>query len=215
MKRYDRHYFDKWYRDPTHRVSSGAAIARKVRMVAGVAEYLLGRQLRTVLDVGCGEGAWLLALRKLRPRVEYVGVDPSDYAVRRFGATRNIRKGSLATLDAAAAPGPYDLVVCCDVLQYVTDHELRVGLGHVRALLGGVAFLEAYTTADSVEGDLRGWHARTPDEYRRLFRRAGLTPCGLHCYAAPSVAANTHALERADGPTAQPATVIPISRARS
>jgi SAM-dependent methyltransferase len=214
VKRYDRAYFDKWYRDPRHRVISDAAVARKARMVLGVAEYLLGRPVRTVLDVGCGEGAWLAPLRRLRPGVAYLGVDPSEYAVRRFGAARNLRLGTLAALDAVAGPGPFDVVVCCDVLQYVSDDELRAGLGHVRALLGGVAFLEAYTTADDVEGDLRGWHPRTPDAYRRLFRQAGLTPCGLHCYAAPSVAENTAALERAEGGD-RPATVIPISRART
>lgn len=197
MKRYDRAYFDRWYRDPRHRVSSGAAVARKVRMVLGVAEYLLGRPVRRVLDVGCGEGAWLLQLRRLRsPRLDYVGVDPSEYAVRRFGAARNLRRGTLATLDEAAGPGPFDLVVCCDVLQYVGDDELRAGLGHLGQLLGGVAFLEAYTSADNVEGDLRGWHQRPPHEYRRLFRDAGFTACGLHCYAAPAVARNTTALER-------------------
>lgn len=207
-KRYDRSYFEKWYRDPRHRVSTGAAVARKVRMVLGVADYLLGRPVRRVLDVGCGEGAWLLALRRLRPAIAYVGVDPSDYAVRRFGRARNLRRGTLATLDGAAGPGPFDLVVCCDVLQYVSDDELRLGLAHVRALLGGVAFLEAYTSADEVEGDLRGWQSRTPAAYRALFRAADLTPCGLHCYAAPAVAANTAALERA-GATPRAAALLP------
>ncbi len=200
MKRYDRAYFDRWYRDPRHRVTSPAAVARKARMVVGVAEYLLGRPVRTVLDVGCGEGAWLAPLRKLRPRVEYVGVDPSAYVVRRFGASRNLRLGTLATLEASATPAPggaFDVIVCCDVLQYVGDRELGRGLAHISALLGGVAFLEAYTTADRVEGDVRGWHWRTPGRYRAAFARAGLTACGVHCYAAEPVAATTAALERA------------------
>jgi SAM-dependent methyltransferase len=209
MKRYDRDYFDKWYRDPHHRVSTGAVVARKVRMVLGVADYLLGRPVRRVLDVGCGEGAWLLALRRLRPGIAYVGVDPSEYVVRRFGRTRNLRRGTLATVGSAAGPGPFDLVVCCDVLQYVSDDELRLGLGHLGALLGGVAFLEAYTSDDDVEGDLRGWHARTPGAYRALFSEAGLTACGLHCYAAAGVAANTAALERAGAAAREAAPLLP------
>jgi peptide/nickel transport system substrate-binding protein len=51
-----------------------------------------------------------------------------------------------------------------------------------------------------------------PERSKQLLRQAGLTPCGLHCYAAPSVAAHTTALERTDGPSARPATVIPIAR---
>lgn len=209
VKRYDRDYFDKWYRDPRHRVSTAAGVARKVRMVVGVAEYLLGRPLRRALDVGAGEGTWRAALRRLRPRLDYVGVDPSDYAVRRFGAARNLRQGTFATLARAAGPGPFDLVVCCDVLQYVGDDELRPGLGQLRDLLGGVAFLEAYTSADAVEGDLRGWHRRTPAEYRALFQGAGLTACGLHCYAAAPVAAATAALERADPAAPAPPAPAP------
>jgi SAM-dependent methyltransferase len=211
MKRYDRDYFDRWYRDPEHRVISNAAVGRKVRMVLGVAEYLLGRPVRTVLDVGCGEGAWLLALRKLRPRVEYLGVDPSEYAVGRFGAARNLRRGTLATLDAVAGERRFDLVVCCDVLQYVSDGELELGLRHLRALLRGVAFLEAYTTDDEVEGDLSGWHRRTPGQYRHAFGAAGLTACGLHCYAAAPVAANPAALERADPAAPRPAGEAPAA----
>lgn len=200
MKRYDRRYFDKWYRSPRHRVTSERGLARKVGMTVAVAEYLLARPVRRVLDVGCGEAAWRAPLRALRPRVDYVGVDPSAYAVRRFGARRNVRRGSLATLRAAAGPGPFDLVVCCDVFQYVPDAELRDGLEQIRALLGGVAFLEAYTTADEVvDADLADWHWRSPEAYRNLFRAVGLTGCGLHCYAVAGVAATTTALERADG----------------
>src|SRR5687767_7668978 len=90
-KTYDERYFDRWYRDPRSRVVTPAVIARKTRMVIGVAEYFLGRAARSVLDVGCGEGDWYRALRRVRPRIRYLGIDPSEYVVERFGARRNIR----------------------------------------------------------------------------------------------------------------------------
>ena len=37
-----------------------------------------------------GEGAWRVQLRRLRPRVRYVGVESSAYAVRRFGRSRGM-----------------------------------------------------------------------------------------------------------------------------
>lgn len=58
VKFYDRAYYEKWYHDPARRVITQAAVARKVRLVTGIAEALLERPLRSVLDVGCGEGAW-------------------------------------------------------------------------------------------------------------------------------------------------------------
>jgi SAM-dependent methyltransferase len=196
MKDYDRAYFDRWYRAPRTRVHTAADVRRKVRMVVGVAEYMLGRPLRFVLDVGCGEGAWQPILKRLRPAARYVGVDPSAYAVRRFGRRRNIRLGSLERLDEAGLAGPFDLVVCCDVLHYVPADALARGLRHVRDLLGGVAYLEMYTSDDDIEGDVRGWRGRRPEFYRRLARRAALTPCGLHCYLSAELARTAAALER-------------------
>lgn len=196
MKRYDRAYFERWYRDPRSRVKTPADVARKVRMVVGVAEYVLGRPVRSVLDVGCGEGSWRSILRRLRPRASYVGVDPSEYVVRRFGRSRNIRHGGLADLDRHGWSEPFDLIVCCDVLNYLPTRDVTRGLGHVRDLLGGIAYLEIFTAADGVSGDTRGWHRRPGSFYRRLFDRLELTACGLHCYAAAAAAEHVTQLER-------------------
>lgn len=200
MKRYDRRYFDRWYRDPGRRVKTPADIARGAGLVVGVAEYLLGRPVRTVLDVGCGEGGWRQALRRLRPALRYTGVDPSDYVVRRFGARRNILRGSVGdfgTIDDVRRAAPYDIIICADVLNYVPTRELAQGLGHVAALLGGIAYLQVYAEHDLVEGDRREWHDRPASRYRRLFRKAGLTACGLHCYTGESLGPSLSALERA------------------
>jgi len=122
VKRYDRDYFDKWYRRV--RVHSTGEMQRKVSMAVSVCEYFLRRRIRNVLDVGCGEAAWFPHLRALRPRVSYLGLDPSDYAVERFGAARHVRKGSFADLNADRR---YDLVICSDVLHYLNEREIRRG----------------------------------------------------------------------------------------
>ena len=196
MKRYDRAYFDRWYRDPRRRVKTPADIARGTGLVVGVAEYLLGRPIRTVLDVGCGEGGWRQALRRLRPSVRYTGVDPSEYVVERFGKRRNIRLGSFGTLDELELDGPFDIIICADMLNYVPTPELVAGLGHVSELLGGIAYLQVYASRDEVEGDRREWHDRPAARYRQLFRDAKLTACGLHCYAGRDLAPVLTALER-------------------
>jgi SAM-dependent methyltransferase len=195
-KRYDRAYFDRWYRDPRTRVKSAAEIARKVRMALGVAEYLLDRPVRSVLDVGSGEGAWRAPLRRLRPGVRYVGVDPSEYVVARFGARRGIVLGDVEHLDRLALAGPFDLVVCCDVLNYLPDAALARGLRNLRDLLGGVAYLELFDADDEMAGDTRGWHHRPARYYRSLLRRRGLVACGMHCYVGEALAPDVATLER-------------------
>ena len=195
MKAYDRIYFQRWYHDPRTRVSSGRALERKVRLALSAAEYLLGRRVRTVLDVGCGEAAWYLALRRQRRGIAYLGVDSSEYVVQRFGRRRHIRLGRFGGLrDLRLDPG-WDLIVCSDVLQYLPTAEVQRGLREIRRLLGGVAFLEAYAREDDMEGDMEDWHVRTATEYRRLFRGAGLTHCGLNCFIDLRKLGGVNALE--------------------
>ncbi len=182
MKVYDQTYFNRWYRDPDDRVSTRESLVRKVRMAVSVTEFLLGRQIRSVLDVGCGEAPWFLVLKRLRPKARYVGIDSSEYVIERFGDERNIRRGTLGSLGAMKSLRKSDLVVCADVLQYVETRDIERGLRAIRRLLGGVAYIEAFTIEDEMEGDLVDWHKRSATEYRRLFRRAGLTQCGPYCF---------------------------------
>ncbi|HYD53082.1 MAG TPA: class I SAM-dependent methyltransferase [Gemmatimonadaceae bacterium] len=194
-KAYDRAYFDRWYRDPRTRVIRPGDVERKARLAVGAAEYLLGRPVRTVLDVGAGEGTWRRALRAIRPRIQYVGVDPSEYAVRRYGTRRGIRLGRFDALDELGLDGPFDLVVCVGVMNYLTTRELERGLESIAAMLGGVAFLEIWTSVDDIVGDRQGWQEHPPAYYLKHLRRAGLVPCGLHCYAGPTLAEQVAALE--------------------
>lgn len=182
MKTYDREYFNRWYRDPTDRVATRDSLERKVRLAVSIAEFVLGRPIRTVLDIGCGEAAWFPVLRRLRRDVRYIGVESSDYALERFGNARNIRRGTLEDLGELRLPRGIDLVVCADVLQYVDTRGVERGLKAIRRLLGGVAYIESFTTSDAMEGDRENWHERTEAEYRRLFRAAKLTQCGPYCY---------------------------------
>ena len=164
-------------------------------MVAAVTEYFLGRKLRSVLDVGAGEGVWGVELKRLRPGLRYVGIDSSDYIVRRLGRQRDIRRGSFEELPSLDVGDDFDLVVCADVLQYVPDAALRRGVRHLASLLTGVAYLEAFTSGDEMEGDLEGWHPRSKSRYRRLFADAGLIACGMHCYLAETAAESAVELE--------------------
>lgn len=181
MKRYDEAYFDRWYRS-RRRVVTPASIRRKAALALAAAEYWLERPVRSVLDVGCGEGPWRSVLRRRRPGMRWVGIDPSEYVVRRFGRRRGIRLGGFGDVGDVGLRGRFDLVVCSDVLQYVSTPDLRRGLDAIVARLDGVAWLEAHTSDDAVEGDREGWHVRSEKRYRRIFAEAGLAAVGMHCW---------------------------------
>jgi SAM-dependent methyltransferase len=195
-KAYDRAYFDRWYRDPRRKVGTEAELSRQAALVVAAAEVVMGRPVRTVLDVGCGEAPWANALRRIRPTARYLGIDPSPYVVSRYGRSRRIVLGSFGSLCTLNLPGPYDVVVCADVLHYVPDAELRRGLPELARLTGGIAYLEVRAADDDFTGDKKGWIARTAKRYRALFGREGFAPCGLHLWMGPEAAASASALER-------------------
>ena len=197
-KQYDRDYFDRWYRDADHAVVSRELRENRVHLAMAAAEYVLERPVRTILDVGCGEGSWRATLRHLRPSVNYTGVDSSEYVVKRFGGKRNIRLGTVGDLAKLKLGGPFDLIVCCDVLHYVSMEEITRGISTIARLLGGVAFMETFVRRDDFEGDFEDFHPRSEKTYRRLFREAGLFAFGLHCYVTRAVAGKLMALESAE-----------------
>lgn len=198
VKTYDGAYFDRWYRGDMP--SSRADLGRKVAMAVAVAEFYLQRPIRSVLDVGCGEGAWRAPLLKLRPQLRYQGVDSSEYAVARHGRRRNIAFATFGQLGELRLGPPVDLLVCSDVIHYVPTAELKQGLAGFAEHCDGLAFLELYTGDDDIAGDRAGFLSRSARDYRRWFKAAGFLACGSHCYLSENLHANSVTLEVLDKP---------------
>jgi SAM-dependent methyltransferase len=197
-KTYDRAYFDRWYRGE-HGRERRQHTARKVALAVAMAEHYLGHRLRSVLDIGCGEGDWRAPLLRLRPGLHYAGIDASEYAVARYGRARNLRLvrfGQLAELRFARS---HDLLVCTDVMHYLDAGELRRGLSGFAELGHGLAYIDLFCRGDAAEGDQDQFKARPPAFYRRLFSAASLLSVGSNGYLLPAVHGHAAALERAAG----------------
>ncbi len=195
-KQYDQGYFQRWYRGGD--IGGPRRLARKVALAVACAEYYLERPIRSVLDIGCGEGAWRAPLLKLRPQVRYLGFDSSEFAIRRHGPRRNLhlaRFGDFAQLRPCA---PVDLLICSDVLHYLPTRELQRGLPGLAELCGGIAFLELFTVEDEFEGDHEGFMPRKARWYRERFEAEGLTAVGSHCWLPPVLQGQSASLERAN-----------------
>ena len=193
-KQYDHAYFQRWYRDPT--IGGAARLARKVALAVSTAEYYLERPVRTVLDIGCGEGAWRAPLLKLRPKLQYLGFDSSQYAIQRFGARRNLHFARFADFEHLRPCAPVDLLVCSDVMHYLDTRELDRGLPALAELCAGVAFLETFTREDETDGDDVGFKARPAKFYRQRFQAQGFVALGSHLWLSPALGDSTSALER-------------------
>lgn len=119
------------------------------RLVEWVAEL----DIRTVLDVGCGEGSWQPDLPG------YVGLDVSAVAIeraRRRHPSRAYRVGQWDAMHDRA-----DLVILRDVVQHL---PLVSGAALVHAIAeSGSAWLLASTYADGTNVDVRAGDCFNPD----------------------------------------------------
>ncbi len=194
-KSFDQAYFDHWYRSPKHRVSQKSLLQRKARLALAVAEYHLGHPVRSVLDVGCGEGVWRAVLLAERPNLNYRGIDASDYAVARYGSRRNLSPLRFGQLGQTRFGAPVDLLVCADLLHYLEAREIRQGLAGFAELCDGVAFVEVFARGDDFVGDHLGFMARPATWYRKQLRAAGFSAAGGHCYLSLRLTAAATALE--------------------
>jgi SAM-dependent methyltransferase len=195
-KQYDQAYFERWYR-AAGRVKEPQALMRKVRMAVAVAEFQLGRPIENVIDVGCGEGAWLAPLRALRPRVRYLGLDASEYAIARYGRARNLRLLRFEQLAEQRFDETYDLLVCSDVMHYIPTPELLRGLSGFAEIGHGLAFMDLFVKGDAFIGDHEEFQPRTAAWYRKVFAKHGWYACGSHCYLSREMLPRASQLELA------------------
>lgn len=195
-KQYDQAYFQHWYRRSD--IGGPQRLARKVALAVACAEYYLERPIRTVLDIGCGEGAWRAPLLKLRPKLRYLGFDSSEFAISKYGPRRNLHYAHFGDFAQLRPCPPVDLLVCADVLHYLPARELHRGLPGLAELCGGVAFLETFSREDEFEGDHVGFQPRAAGWYRQQFGAHGLQSVGSHCWLSPALADEAAALEKAD-----------------
>ena len=192
-KQYDAAYFRRWYRGA--KATPRASLGRKVAMAVAMAEFYWQRPIRSVLDVGCGEGAWRAPLLKLRPGLRYLGFDSSEYAVRRFGRRRQLHLARFGDFEHLRPCAPVDLLVCSDVLHYLSTKELDRGLPGLAELCGGLAFLETFTREDRAVGDEHDFQQRPAAFYRKRFDAVGFSQAGSHLWLSPALRARATALE--------------------
>jgi 2-polyprenyl-3-methyl-5-hydroxy-6-metoxy-1,4-benzoquinol methylase len=155
---FDRDYYRRFYYNPRTAVTSRAEMAARARLIAGCVQYV-GLPVKKILDVGCGVGLLRAPLKRALPKAQYVGLEFSDYLCRRYGW----RRGSVATLRLRER---FDLVICYDVLQYLSPREAKRAIANLARVCRGALYFGALTLED--------W--RDNCDQTRTDRIAGLRP---------------------------------------
>lgn len=182
--KFDKAYYDKFYRDPGTRAVSPAAAKRQAEFIAAYLAYL-DMRVHRLIDVGCGIGNVLRALARVYPRAETTGVEYSDYLCERYGWTQ-------ASVTDYKPDKPADLVICNDVLAYLDDATCEAAIQNLAEMTAGALFLGVLTEEDLAVCDkqrtdnqqvirTRAWYQR------RLTRSFTNVGGGLHLKTPLSV----------------------------
>jgi SAM-dependent methyltransferase len=161
-------YFRKYYLDRKTRVVTAAEMRARAALIVAI----LGQAqipVRRILDAGCGIGLLRKPFAELAPRARYTGLEYSEYLCKKYGW----RHGSVA--DHVAAK-PYDLVVCYDVLQYLSDRDAAAALANLGRLSRAAIYVSALTREDWLHNcdrsrTDRAVHLRPALWYRRRLQR--------------------------------------------
>jgi len=124
-----------------------------------------------LLEVGCGAGRFLCALRLARPALALAGTDVSRAALARLAARApeiETRPGSGARLPAA--DGEFDAVLVMDVLEHVGEPDRL--LGEVRRVLAPAGILHLHVPCEADPRSIWRWLPGQEGE-RALKRRFG------------------------------------------
>lgn len=138
--RFDARYYQRFYGNPRTRVTTEAEMARRAALVA-----VLVRQLelpvKRILDAGCGLGWLRPPLLDAFPSATYVGLEVSKYLCEQHGWV-------CESLTSYRPRGQFDLIVCHDVVQYLSDREAAQAIANLARLSRGALYFHAMTLED-------------------------------------------------------------------
>lgn len=150
------------------------ATETRQRWTAALVQWAVQAKASHIIDIGCGLGHDLAALREALPAAVLAGVEPNQAQHDRVIDTLRIA----CYPDVAEVPlESADFLVCIDLLEHVPDPEAFLGSIAERAPLGCVLFEATATEQVSNPLHLRanaGWHpGRVLDRYGWQLRDKG------------------------------------------
>src|SRR5262245_10314062 len=129
---FDSSFYRRYYLQPRTRVTTRAETVARANAVAALLKHI-ELPVRTILDAGCGLGWMRAPLLRAFPRAKYTGLEVSEHICERYGWTH----ASIASYRTRAR---FDLIVCYDVLQYLTDVEAASAIANLGRLCRGALF---------------------------------------------------------------------------
>jgi 2-polyprenyl-3-methyl-5-hydroxy-6-metoxy-1,4-benzoquinol methylase len=137
---FDLEYYQRFYFNRRTAVTSKAEMRARARLITGCVDYI-GLPVSKILDAGCGVGLLRSPLLRSLKRASYTGLEFSDYLCRRYGWLQ----GSIENFRSRER---FDLVICYDVLQYLSAAAARRAIANLARLCRGALYFGALTRED-------------------------------------------------------------------
>jgi hypothetical protein len=171
-------YYRRYYHQPDSAVVTPAMQRNEVAFVIAFCRHI-EVEIKRFSDVGAGTGWWAKEFAKRYPACRHIETfDASETAARIYGH----RKVELQRLGGRES----DLVVCRDVLRYLSDEDAEKGIRRLARKCRAVLYLHIITREDEVDeemSDMAGFF-RTAAWYRRRLKAAGFTDCGMGLFVS-------------------------------
>ena len=178
MRSFDDRFYQRFYMNPRTRVTTREEMARRAGMVAALVKQL-ELPVKRILDAGCGLGWLREPLLEAFSEATYVGLEVSEHLCQQHGWVQK-------SLAEYRPRGRFDLIVCYDVMQYLSDREAAQAMANLARLSRGALYFHAPTLEDwrdnadrsTSDGDI---NLRNADWYRtRLMRHFEHAGFGVH-----------------------------------
>lgn len=168
---------------------SPAPRLRRERILA----WLAANKVTSVLDVGCGNGEFLLAAQKALPGVRLAGCDVSPEVIERNRAALPGIEFHVLDLNHAALEQRFDAVVCTEVVEHCDNY--RTAIGRLAAMSSRLLAMTVpcgpLFPIDRMVGHIRHFQA---DEIARALTESGLPPDRTECWGFPFFNLYKHAI---------------------
>lgn len=165
---FDAGYYRRFYLKAATRAMSQPETIRRALAVGSIVAQL-ELPVTRILDMGCGLGWFKTPLLQVFPKARYTGVEYSRYLCDELGW----QQGSVVDYRGR---GQFDLVICCDVLQYLDDRDATQAISNLARLCRGALYLHVPTRHDwqtlmDPSGTDARVHIRSGDWYRKQLRK--------------------------------------------
>ena len=136
MEEFNKIYEENLWGDPESRSGMGSTVASTETLRSEVESLLLKYNIKSILDLGCGDNNWMKLVRALRRGlgrrngIEYTGADVVENLIK--SNKEKYPDTNFVTLDATSDPLPkVDLIFCRDVFGHLSNENVHKALNNI------------------------------------------------------------------------------------